>query len=154
MSKVWQHFVKAITAYGKPWCNIANFGTVLAFRPQSHLPRLNGAGHVVSTKVFLTRVLVGFPPLRKGAVADLKLCEQQHPGLSVGQKWHPGEFTGTLSQVTSLICSDKQCAFISTHHNISQINSAFKNIRKKKCAKPEKKEPLQFWVPSSILLIL
>ena len=31
VSKVWQHFVKAITAYGKPWCNIAIFGTVLAF---------------------------------------------------------------------------------------------------------------------------
>ena len=37
------------------------------------------------------------------------------------------------------------------HITTSQFNSAFKNIRKKKCAKPEKKEPLQFSVPSSIL---
>ena len=100
---------------------LQNLELFLLFRPQSHLPRLNGVGLVVSTKVFLTRVLVGFPPLRKGAVADLKLCEQQHPGLSVGQKWHPGEFTGTLSQVTSLICSDKQCSkTVCVHFHISQ----------------------------------
>ena len=127
----------------------------LLFRPQSHLPRLNGVGLVVSTKVFLTRVLVGFPPLRKGAVADLKLCEQQHPGLSVGQKWHPGEFTGTLSQVTSLICSAKQCSkTVCVHFHISQHLKLIRLLKifvRKSVPNQRKREPLQFSVLSSIL---